>query len=151
MAKVLVAEDNRLMRWSLETSLLRDGHTVLSVDSGKAAIDALSDGDYSVVVTDYDLPKVDGLRVLWHIKTKSPRTHVIVITGQATPKLERLARDMGAFGFLEKPFQFVALKGAVDRALATPERRKGPRGCCGECVWEKPCDRWATQETATVH
>jgi len=151
MAKVLVAEDNRLMRWSLETSLGRDGHAVHSVESGEAAIEALREGDYQVVLTDYQLPKLDGLRVLWHVKTSSPQTHVIVITGQATPKLERLARDMGAFEFFEKPIQFTALKDALDFALATPERRKGPRGCCGTCVWEKPCDRWAAQETATIH
>jgi DNA-binding NtrC family response regulator len=148
MAKVLIAEDNRLMRWSLETSLGRDGHVVHSVDSGEAAIEALRDGDYRVVLTDYQLPKVDGLHVLWHVKTNCPQTHVIVITGQATPKLERLARDMGAFEFFEKPIHFRALKEALDFALATPERRKGPRGCCGVCVWEKPCDKWATQETA---
>jgi DNA-binding NtrC family response regulator len=150
MARLLIAEDDHLMRWSLETSLGRDGHTVRSVDSAEAAIDAVMSGDYHVVITDYALPGRDGLDILWHIKTRFPQTHVIVITGQATQELERLARDMGAFDFLEKPFQFAALNGALGRALITPERRKGPRGCCGECVWQQPCGRWATQATARV-
>jgi len=150
MAKVLIAEDNRLMRWSLETSLGRDGHVVYSVDSGEAAIEALRDGDFRVVLTDYDLPRLDGLRVLWHVKTNSPQTHVIVITGQASPQLERLARDMGAFEFLEKPIYFLALKEVLDFTLATPERRKGPRGCCGQCTWQNPCGHWAPKETAGV-
>ncbi len=150
MAKVLIAEDNRLMRWALETSLGRDGHTVRAVESGEAAIEALRDGDYRVVLTDYQLPKLDGIQVLWHVKTESPQTHVIVIAGQAPPELERLARDIGAFAFFEKPLRFTALKEALDFALATPERRKGPRGCCGGCVWAKPCERWTFQETAPV-
>jgi CheY-like chemotaxis protein len=150
MARLLIAEDDHLMRWSLETSLGRDGHVVHSVDSGEAAIDAAMNGGYQVVITDYALPGPDGLHVLWHIKTRIPQTQVIVITGQATQELEKLARDMGAFDFLEKPFSFAALKGAVERALATPERRKGPRGCCSECVWQQPCGRWAEQETAGV-
>lgn len=146
MSRVLVAEDDHLMRWSLEITLGRDGHAVHAVGSGEAAIAAVMNDDYQVVVTDYTLPEADGLQVLWRVKARSPRTHVIVITGDATPELEKLARDMGAFEFLEKPFPLPVLKKAVERALATPEHRKGPRGCCGQCAWHHPCARWAPQE-----
>jgi len=150
MAKVLIAEDDHLMRWSLETTLSRHGHTVDAVESGEAAIAALMNDDYQAVITDYSLPKADGLQVLLQAKKRSPDTHVIVITGDATPELEKLARDMGAFEFLEKPFTLSVLAAAVDRALATPERRKGPRGCCGQCVWQRPCARWVAQQPARV-
>lgn len=150
MSKVLVAEDDHLMRWSLEITLGRGGHTVHAVGSGEAAIAAVMSDDYQVVVTDYTLPKADGLQVLWRVKARSPRTHVIVITGEATPELEKLARDMGAFEFLEKPFPLPVLKKAMERALTTPERRKGPRGCCGQCAWHHPCARWAPQEAVRV-
>lgn len=151
MAKVLVAEDDHLMRWSMEITLERNGHTVKAVGSGEAAMAAVMDDDYQVVITDFTLPKADGLRVLWRAKARSPQTHVIVITGDATPGLEKLARDMGAFEFLEKPFPLGVLKNAVERALATPEHRKGPRGCCGQCTWQHPCERWAAAEPARVH
>ena len=150
MAKVLIAEDDHLMRWSLETSLGRDGHAVRSVETGEEAIDAVMNGDFQVVITDYGLPSTDGLHVLWCIKARVPQTHVIVITGEPTPELEKLARDMGAFDFLEKPFSLTAIKTAVTRALATPERRKGPRGCCGDCAWQKPCGRWTAHQAAGV-
>jgi len=150
MARLLIAEDNHLMRWSLKTSLGRDGHTVHAVGSGEAAIVAMMNDDYQVVITDYTLPKADGLHVLWQVKARSPQTHVIVITGEAAPELEKLARDMGAFDFLEKPFPLPVLKKAVERALATPEHRKGPRGCFGQCVWQQPCGRWAMQKPARV-
>ncbi len=151
MAKVLVVEDDHLMRWSMQITLGRDGHAVHSVGSGEAAIAAAMDDDYRVVITDYTLPKADGLEVLWRVKARSPQTHVIVITGDATPGLEKLARDMGAFEFLEKPFPLPVLKNAVQRALATPEHRKGPRGCCGQCAWQHPCARWAALEPARVY
>lgn len=150
MSKLLVAEDDHLMRWSLETTLGRHGHTVDAVETGEAAIAALMSGDYQAVITDYALPKADGLQVLLRAKMRSPHTHVIVITGDATPELEKLARDMGAFEFLEKPFPLSVLAAAVERALATPERRKGPRGCCGQCVWLQPCARWVAQQPARV-
>lgn len=148
MAKVLIAEDDHLMRWSLETTLRRHGHTVHVVGSGDAAVTAVMTDDYQAVITDYTLPKADGLEVLWRAKMRNPHTHVIVITGDATPELEKLARDMGAFEFLEKPFPLPMLTTALERALATPERRKGPRGCCGQCAWQQPCARWATQQPA---
>jgi DNA-binding NtrC family response regulator len=150
MTGLLIAEDDHLIRWSLETALSRDGHTVLAVKSGAAAIEAVMTGDYQVVITDFALPEIDGLHVLWHTKTRMPQTHVIVITGQATPELETLARDMGAFEFLEKPFPLAALKGAVARALTVPERRRGPRGCCGTCSWQQPCERSTAQEAARI-
>jgi two-component system, NtrC family, response regulator AtoC len=142
MAKVLIAEDDHLMRWSLEECLRRDGHTVQAVDSGSEAIEASRAGDFRVVISDYRLPGQDGVQVLRGIKTRSPQTHLILITGYGKPHLERLARDLGAFDFFDKPFKLVALKQAVDRALGTPERRRGPRCCSEGCEWWRPCERW---------
>jgi two-component system, NtrC family, response regulator AtoC len=142
MARLLVAEDDHLMRWSLENFLSRGGYAVHSVGSGEGAIDAVKGGNYQVVITDYSLPGSDGLDVLWWVKAQSPETHVIIITGHPMPKLERLARDVGAFDLFEKPFQFLALKQSVERALSTPERRTGPRTCCGNCTWQVPCGFW---------
>ena len=150
MARLLIAEDDHLMRWSLEATLGKDGHTVHAVGSGEAAILAVMNDDYRVVITDYTLPKADGIQVLWRVKARSPQTHVIVITGEAGPELEKLARDMGAFDFFEKPFPLPLLKKAVERALATPEHRKGPRGCCGQCVWQDPCARWVMEGAARI-
>jgi DNA-binding NtrC family response regulator len=134
------------MRWSLETALSRDGHAVRSVDSGKAALDAAGSGNYRVVITDYCMEELDGLDLLWLIKTQTPQTHVIVITAHATPQLERFARAIGAFDFFEKPFEFTDLRQAVGKATAAPERRKGPRGCCGNCAWHTPCDQWSSHQ-----
>lgn len=146
MARVLVAEDEPLLRWSLEMTLRRDGHAVSSVNSGAAAIEAAGAGGYRVVILDYGTSGPTGPQVLRQIKTRSPEAHVIVITDQAIPRMERLSRDIGAFDFLEKPFQFAALRHAVARAILTPERRKGPRGCCGGCAWERPCGGpWSPQ------
>jgi two-component system response regulator AtoC len=141
MARVLVVEDDHLMRWSLAECLRRAGHAVHSVDSGLAAIDAAREGDFRVVITDYRIPEPDGLHVLRRIKTQTPQTQVIMITGHQAPPLERLARDAGAFHFFDKPFELAALRYAVERAIATPERRKGPRGCCDGCGWQRPCGK----------
>ncbi len=110
------------MRWSLERVLSRDGHVVHTADSAAAAIEAAKQADYRVVVTDYAMPDTDGLEVLQWIKQHIPEAQVILMTAFPTPQLGRLARDMGAFDLLEKPFPVAALKQAVDEAIATPQR-----------------------------
>jgi DNA-binding NtrC family response regulator len=152
MAKLLVVEDDHLMRWSLEECLRRAGHAVHSVDSGTAAIEAARQNDFRVVITDYRVPGPDGLHLLQRIKAQSPQAHVILITAHASPEMERQARNMGAFDFFDKPFELAELKQAVVRASLMPERRKGPRGCCGGCEWKSPCGAWlAILDTNTAH
>lgn len=118
--------------------------------SGPAAIEAVNRDDYRVIIADYGLPGADRLQVLLCDKARTPDIHVIVITGQPTRNRERFARDIGAFEFLEKPFPFSVLKETVNFALATPERRKGPRGCCCQCTGPHSCEYWALQEPARV-
>lgn len=141
MARVLIAEDDHLMRWSLEKLLGREGHAVHSVDSDKAAINAAKVDGYGVAILNH-MSETDDFTTLRWIKTLNPKTHVIIITARATSQMERLARNIGAFDFLEKPFQFGVLRQSVDRAIVTPERRRGPRGCCAGCQWQNPCARW---------
>jgi two-component system C4-dicarboxylate transport response regulator DctD len=114
----------------------------MSADSRAWVLEAAARGDTDVVVADYGFCQSDGLEFLGAIKSASPKTHVIMMTGDATAALERQARNRGAFDFLEKPFPLSTLKEAVGRALATPERRKGPRGCCSGCEWTRPCTAW---------
>ena len=148
MAKVLVAEDDHLMRWSLEQSLKRDGHDVQAIGSGMAAVEAISGGGYRVAIINYSTATPSGPQVLRRMKANAPQTHVIVMTAEPGPQMERHARDIGAFDFLEKPFRLSALKQSVDRAIVTPERRKGPRGCCSGCEWHTPCSFWETSPRA---
>ena len=144
MAQVLVADDDFLLRWSLEQSLKRDGHDVQVVASGMAAVDAVIGGNFRVAIIDYGTAAPAGPQVLRWMKARSPQTHVIIMTAEPTPQMERQARDIGAFDFLEKPFRLSVLMQAVARAIVTPERRRGSRGCCGGCEWRTPCSVWGT-------
>lgn len=150
MATVLIADDDHLVRWSLEKFLGQGGHTVHAVESGAAAIAAAESGRYEVVVTDYAMPEVGGFEVLFRVKAHSPATQIIFITGRGTRHTERLARDGGAFDFLEKPFPLAALLQAVERAASNPERRSGPRGCCGGCSWRAPCESWRSEKVGVA-
>jgi DNA-binding NtrC family response regulator len=140
MGKVLVVEGDHLLRWSLEKLLSRDGHTVHTVEPGGANGEGVRTGEYRVIIKGYGTVESDGFREIRWIKAQNPQTHVIIIAAMATPQNERLARDTGAFDFFDKPFELAALRQAVERAIGTPERRKGPRCCADGCLWLGPCD-----------
>lgn len=127
VARVLVADDDGLVRWSLSQALSREGYSVTTVESPMRTLEEIARGSVDVVITAHVFPESSGIEVLRKIKTTTPRTHVIMITGYGSPQLERLARDIGAFDYFEKPFDVKAVAGAVARALVTPERRRGPR------------------------
>jgi DNA-binding NtrC family response regulator len=127
MPRILVADDDGLIRWALGRVLSLAGYDVVTVQSAAQTLEEVWRNPVDVVVTDYRFPDWSGIEVLRSIKTSSPGTHVIMITADASPQLERLARGIGAFDFFEKPFQIRAVAASVARALATPERRRAPR------------------------
>lgn len=127
MPRVLVADDDGLVLWSLRQALAREGYEVVTVDSPRRALEEMARGRVDIVITDYVFSESSGIEVLRKIKTSTPKTHVIMITGYGSLQLERLARDIGAFDYFEKPFDVRAVAGSVALALATPERRRGPR------------------------
>lgn len=125
--RILVTDEDGLVRWSLSQALLRDGYEVLAVDSPAQTLQESLGGAVDVVITDSAFGESNGIDLLRAIKTSTPRTHVIMITAQGSSRLERLARDIGAFDYFEKPFDVKAVACSVGRALATPERRRAPR------------------------
>jgi DNA-binding NtrC family response regulator len=127
MARVIVADDDGLVRWSLSQTLSREGYEVITAESPAQILAEIVRATVDVVVTDYLFPESDGVEVLRKIKTSMPKTHVIMITSYGSPRLERLVRDIGAFDYFDKPFEVKAVAGSVARALVTPERRRGPR------------------------
>ncbi len=126
MPRILIADDDRLIRWTLSEILSGEGYGVVAVDSGAQALAEISAGGVDVVITDYNMPEVNGLDVLRRTKTSSPHTHVILITGYRSPLLERTAREIGVFDYFDKPFDVRELVGSVARALAIPRAEGGP-------------------------
>ncbi len=127
MARVIVADDNGLVRWSLTQALSREGYEAIATDSPARTLEEQARHPAEVIITDYVFPESSGIETLRKIKTSMPKTHVIMITGYGSRQIERLARDIGAFDVFEKPFEMRGVLDAVVRALATPERRRGPR------------------------
>ncbi len=123
MHSVLVIEDNRTMREGLEISLKQMGLDVSSFEEGSGALEQLGKKNYDLIVTDYKLPQMDGLKVFECARKLCPGIDAILITAYGSVDLAVEAMKLGAADFLTKPFSPEELKVKVEKALATRDAR----------------------------
>lgn len=104
--RVLVVEDEPLIRWSIAETLARQGHTVLEAADAESAIRTLGDipEPADVVLLDYRLPDSNDLALLATIRRLAPSSAVVMMTAYGTPDLARGALELGAYGVVDKPF-----------------------------------------------
>jgi len=115
--RILVVDDEAMMADSLKQNLVEEGYTVDTALTGADAIELFDRGAHHVAICDVQLPDMDGLEVLRHIKDAQPATEVIVMTGFGTVQRAIEATKAGAFWFLEKPFEFEVLLPLIERAV----------------------------------
>jgi isoleucyl-tRNA synthetase len=112
---LLVVDDERNMRASLETLLMSKGYAVKAVGSAEEAMDLLAQEDFLMVIMDARLGGMSGYEFLGKSRTKWPDLPVLMITAYATPQLAVEAIKAGAIGYLPKPFAPEELLHAVAR------------------------------------
>jgi two-component system response regulator HydG len=119
--KILVIDDDGLMRDACKDTLARSGHDIDLAESGTKGLALLNRWAYDVVLLDLRMPEMDGMTVLRQIKEQDPETVVIVISGYGSVTSAVEAMKLGAFDFLPKPFTPADLRRAVD--MASEKRR----------------------------
>ena len=117
--KILLVEDEKLIRWSLSNRLTKEGYVVVEADRGSEALKALDEQEIDLVLLDYRLPDTDGIQVL---KSMAPRFRdlpVIMMTAYSTVESAIEAMKLGAFDYLNKPFEIDELLVTIQKALET--------------------------------
>ncbi|MEK7271763.1 MAG: response regulator, partial [Nitrospirota bacterium] len=104
MKKILVIDDEPIVRTSCIRSLSPEGYEVKSASSGKEALELLENEPFNLVLLDLKMPDMDGIEVLKKIKDTWPDTKVVMITGYSTVETAVKTLKLGAFSYLEKPF-----------------------------------------------
>jgi DNA-binding NtrC family response regulator len=103
--RVLIVDDESLIRWSLAEVLLDSGHVVDEAADGASAVSLLSEGkSFDVVLLDYRLPDSNDLHLLETIRGLSPRSAIIMMTAFGTPEMMDGAVELGAYRVVPKPF-----------------------------------------------
>ena len=115
--KILVVDDESLMREFLAESLLSQGYEVDAAENGVKALDFINADSYDVILTDYKMPKVTGMEVLKRAREKMPDCKVVVMTAYGTVENAVEAMKIGAFDYITKPFSLDEIVLLVKRAL----------------------------------
>jgi len=117
-SRILVADDEPSLRRVLGALLQRQGHQVLTAQDGTEALSlASADGGVDVIVTDLKMPGIDGMELLRRTQLDHPDVPVILITAHGSVENAVTAVKLGAFDYIEKPFENDQILAVVDKAL----------------------------------
>src|SRR6266536_4833840 len=111
--RILIVDDEPMLADSLKQNLAEEGFSVDNAASGAQAIELFDQGGHHLAICDLQLPDMDGLEVMRHMKDARPTTEVIVVTAHGTTPKAVEATKAGAFDFVDKPLDFEEL--ALDR------------------------------------
>jgi DNA-binding NtrC family response regulator len=117
--RVLVVDDEPLIRWSIAETLGDRGFDVVEAGDARGCRSAIADDHaFDVVLLDYRLPDSDDLTLLAAIRRLAPDTQVIMMTAFGRPEIVRRALELGAYRVLNKPFEMHAVADLVVEASA---------------------------------
>lgn len=115
--RILVVDDEASTTDALKLNLREEGYTVDAAGTGGQAIELFDQGGHHLAICDLQLPDMDGLEVMRHMKDARPNTEVIVVTAHGTTRKAVEATKAGAFDFVDKPLDFEELGLRVQNAL----------------------------------
>jgi len=119
LAKVLVIDDEPVVRALLDILLTQKGYDVVLADGGWKGLELYRREHPDVVVLDLKMPELDGVTVLKHIRRLDLTQPVIILTGAGTPATEQQVRALGVTEIVEKEFALDLLGDALKRLLKT--------------------------------
>jgi DNA-binding NtrC family response regulator len=101
--RILVVDDDEVVRWSYQRSLQSASRNVEASSDGDEALQTMEQNPFDVVLLDLRMPGQDGLSVLRTIKQKWPESEVVIITGYPTVASAKEAVRLGAYDYVAKP------------------------------------------------
>ena len=122
-ATILIADDERLIRWSLAERLSAEGYATVEAESGRQTL-ARFDDAVDLVLLDYRLGDTDGLHVLGALRRRDPDVLAIVLTAYSDVETAVAVMKQGAYHYVTKPFNLDEIALLVGKALETTRLRR---------------------------
>ncbi len=116
-AKLLIVEDESMVRDVLRERFQRDGFSVVEAGDGRSGLQLLRSEAIDLVITDIVMPETDGIELLVAIRESWPKMPVIVVSAPTNQLYLEVARRLGADEVLEKPLNLERLSAQVRRLL----------------------------------
>jgi DNA-binding NtrC family response regulator len=122
--RILIIDDEKFITSSIVQHLGKDGYEVLNAESGEDGIEVFKAEAPDIVLLDIQLPGIDGIKTLENLKTLSRDVIVIMITAYGDIETAVSAIKLGAYDFVEKPFELDKLSILIKKALETVHLKK---------------------------
>jgi DNA-binding NtrC family response regulator len=123
--KILIVEDEVVVRESVRDWLRDDGYDVECVGSGEEALERIKQEEFGVIVLDLRLPGIDGLKVFEQAKELTPEAKGVIITAYPSKETRDKAQRLGLLDYLSKPFKVDDLEKLIEAALGETEKKAG--------------------------
>lgn len=121
MAKVLLVDDDELVVYALSRYLSKMGHEVIALGNGAKVMDAIVSDGPDVIVTDIIMPDVEGMEVIFKVRTAYPKMPIIAMSGGSRlvdVSHLQTAKGLGADAILQKPFDESELNRLIQELVA---------------------------------
>ena len=115
--RVLTVDDSATMRSLLKHALVGEGFEVAQADDGVSALEWLATNDCDVIITDINMPRMDGFGLIERVRAGGAHVHrpILVLSTESSEEKKARARNAGATGWIIKPFDAAKLAAAVRR------------------------------------
>jgi len=117
--RILLVDDEENTRIALSRLLTREGYIVDTVANGFEALNHLREHDVNLIVTDINMPEMDGIEFLRELNRSFPGSNVIMITAYGGVESYIEAINLGAFEYINKPVKIEELKSVLERVFST--------------------------------
>jgi PAS domain S-box-containing protein len=114
---ILVVDDEEIICDVIKESLSISGHNVIIANSGETAIELVKKNHFDVIFINFTMPGKSGLDLLREIKTLSPNSIIVIVSGRAEENISDRVIAEGAFSFIHKPFTLQQIQNTVARIL----------------------------------
>ena len=122
--KILVIDDEKLVRWSLQQKLMREGYDVETAPSGEEGVNLIREDGFDLVLLDLRLPGMDGVQVLQEIKKMEKEVAIVMLTADTGISRAVECVRLGAHNYLCKPFDFDEVRVALEKAREEVKLRR---------------------------
>lgn len=118
--KILTVDDSRTILSVLQQALTSAGFDIIQAEDGVYGLEALQDSDPDVIITDINMPRLDGFGFIERVRRleKYRAIPILVLTTESDPQKKERARKAGATGWIVKPFEPTKLIEAIGRVSA---------------------------------
>ena len=114
---ILVVEDDISIRKIVRDRLKMEGYSVTTAEDGKAGWEKFLENTYQLIITDINMPKINGIELLNKILATKIKVPAVVMSGGLSEAMETLVKETGAYAFLRKPFSGKELVDVVSSNL----------------------------------